>query len=286
MSLFGGNKKYYSHKVKRTLSKNSKWIIVNEDRTEASSCTCLKASMTVEATVVLPLFAGFMVFLMFYFRIMQVQIGVEQAMAYTARMTAASTQELTEEVSPGKVKLLLNKRIKKEQVPLEYVDKGLAGISISDSEFDNTQICLHVKYKMTLPIGFFGKLSYQAEQEVSARKWTGRVPEAEGKGKDAYVYVTETGEAYHKSRSCAYLDLSIHAVSASSLEDLRNKSGGRYRACSSCSKSGKKCSVYYITDYGGVYHCSITCRGLKRTVYIISLDEVGNRHACGKCTGG
>ena len=29
---------------------------------------------------------------------------------------------------------------------------------------------------------------------------------------------------------------------------------------------------------------SLECRGLKRTVYVISMDKVGKRHPCKKCT--
>lgn len=40
--------------------------------------TFCQASLTVEAAVVLPLFIGFMVFLLFYFRIMQTELAVER----------------------------------------------------------------------------------------------------------------------------------------------------------------------------------------------------------------
>ena len=135
---------------------------------------------------------------------------------------------------------------------------------------------LHASYRMTIPIGFFGTLRYPAEQEVSARKWIGYIPQEEGAGEKKLVYVTKTGKAYHSSRECAYLDLSIRTVSLEEVESSRNKNG------SCCKKkSGKTC---YITDYGTCYHVSLECRGLKRTVYVISMDKVGKRHPCKKCT--
>ncbi|MCI8326426.1 MAG: pilus assembly protein [Lachnospiraceae bacterium] len=253
-------------------------------RTETYSRICKNASMTLEAAVVFPLFVGFLVFLMFYFRVMQVQIGMEQAVAYTARMTAASTKEVEEKVQIQKVKLFLNRRIRKEKIPLQYIDQGIHGISLANSEFDKTQICIHVRYKMTFPIGFFGKLTYQAEQEVSARKWIGRVQEREyGEDENAFVYVTESGNAYHQKKSCAYLDLSIHVAAANVLNDLRNKNGGIYKACSLCCK--KKRSFYYITNYGRYYHTNVGCRGLKRTIFIIPVKDIGKRHSCSKCAG-
>lgn len=287
MSLFAYENKRNRHKSRKPLSISSK-CVGNVVQTEACSCTCYraKASIMVETAVALPLFVGFMVFLMFYFRIMQVQIGMEQAMAYTARVTAASTKDMEEEVSAAKLRLLLTARLKKEDVPLEYIDGGMGGISLSRSDYGGTQICIHAKYKTTLPIGFFGKLSHQTEQEVSARKWTGRVRDTDGKEEDSYVYVTQTGKAYHRTRDCAYLDLSIRRASALELKNLRNKSGGKYKACSSCCKKNQEASTYYITDYGGTYHRSLDCSGLKRTVYMVPLNKVGSRHACAKCTGG
>ena len=289
-TLSGNDREIENRKPKNKnlpkINSENKYRSYNSNPSEAYPRTCRKASMTVEAAVVLPLFVGFMVFLMFFFRIMQVQIGVEQAMAYTARVTAASARETTKKISKAKVRLLFTDALRREGVPLTYIDGGVSGISIRKSDFSGEEIVLRTNYKTTLPIGFFGKLSYKMKQEVSSRKWTGWVEEDGSKEDGTYVYVTETGKAYHRSRDCSYLDLSIHKVSAFELGEKRNKSGGRYKACSSCGKRGKKALVYYITDYGDSYHSSLSCSGLKRTVYLIPMKKVGNRHACKKCAGG
>ena len=175
------------------------------------------------------------------------------------------------------------KSAKEEKVPFEYIDGEKAGISFRKSDYEGTELMLHASYRMTIPIGFFGTLRYPAEQEVSARKWIGYIPQEEGAGEKKLVYVTKTGKAYHSSRECAYLDLSIRTVNQKEVTSLRNKSGSRYMRCGSCCKN-KKEKVCYITDYGTCYHMDLECRGLKRTVYVISLDKVGKRHPCKKCT--
>lgn len=274
-------------KKKEKALSDDRYPDTDKKRTEAYLHTRKRASMTLEAVVVLPLFTGFLIFLLFYFRMMQVQTGMEQAMAYTARIAAASVKESTDGVNPAKIRLLLLHRIRKEEVPYEYIDRGLAGISLQYSNFEGEEILIHVSYRMTVPAAFFGKLTYPLEQEVSARKWTGRVSRAEEEEEEAYVYVTKRGKVYHKSRECPYLDLSIRTVSADSLKRLRNKDGGKYRSCGSCKKSGngrKQC--YYVTDYGDCYHRDISCGGLKRIVYVISIRQVGDRRGCSKCTGG
>ena len=51
-----------------------------------------------------------------------------------------------------------------------------------------------------------------------------------------------------------------------------------------CEKKTSKGTVY-ITDYGDVYHEEIGCSGLKRTVYLVEIEKVGQRQPCGKCGG-
>lgn len=251
--------------------------------TETYSRTFCQASLTVEAAVVLPLFIGFMIFLLFYFRIMQTEITMEQAMMYTARVEAACVSESSDTVHPAKVQLHFLKSAKEEKVPFEYIDGGKTGISFRKSDYEGSELILHASYRMTIPIGFFGTLRYPAEQEVSARKWTGYIPQEDDAEKEKLVYVTKTGKAYHGSRECAYLDLSISTVPLEKVEHLRNKNGSRYVRCGSCCKK-ENGSICYITDYGTCYHMNLECRGLKRTVYVISLDKVGKRHPCKKCT--
>ena len=199
------------------------------------------------------------------------------------RVTAACVKEEESQADLGKMRLVFLERLKQEQVPTEYIDGGILGISLWNAETEKKNVGLGVRYEMTAPIGFFGKLTHIAEQKAEARKWAGYSGDNHlGEG---YVYITETGEAYHRTKDCAYLDLSIQSVSAQQIENLRNKNGGKYYKCEKC--CGKKTSkgTVYITDYGDVYHEEIGCSGLKRTVYLVEIEKVGQRHPCSKCGG-
>ena len=55
---------------------------------EASSCTCMSGSLTVEASVVFPFVAAFLITFLFLFRILQIEMAVEEALVYAGRMTA------------------------------------------------------------------------------------------------------------------------------------------------------------------------------------------------------
>ena len=104
----------------------------------------------------------------------------------------------------------------------------------------------------------------------------------EGEEGTGDVYVTEYGKVYHRSTSCPYLDLSVHAVAKTGVGSLRNASGAKYYDCPLCKSSG---SYVYITDYGTNYHGSLACSGLKRTVYQMKELQAQEKGygACSKC---
>ncbi len=108
---------------------------------------------------------------------------------------------------------------------------------------------------------------------------------APAKADDAIVYVTPTGEVYHRDRNCTYLKPSVQQVAASALEQARNSSGGRYYPCEVCHP--KKTGILFVTRSGNRYHSRLDCPSLKRTANAVTLKwavEHGYR-ACSKCGG-
>lgn len=100
---------------------------------------------------------------------------------------------------------------------------------------------------------------------------------------DPLVYVTEHESVYHTRSECSYLSLSVHAVPASQIGRYRNSSGHRYRACDKCVGKGGVGGIIYISDDGTCYHNSSTCGGLTRHVRMVHRSEVENLHECTRC---
>lgn len=255
---------------------------------ETPLCTFVHASFTVEAAVTIPIFVCFMVAILFFFCILQLQMKVESAMHYTAETLAsyACLEEKHDELMNAQTELaaaeiLFRTQLAEQDTRLEYISGNSLGISLLTSELSGDYVELKAVYRIQLPVSLFGSRYFPMHQTVKVRKWTGAAADEE---ESEWVYVTPSGTVYHRSKSCPYLDLSIHSVSRSEVKELRNKSGAKYQECSQCKGGGA--GMVYITDYGTAYHSELYCSALKRTVYRIQISEAGGRKACSKCGGG
>lgn len=115
------------------------------------SCTCLKASYTLEAAVIFPLVAGFFVFILFFFRVVQVESQVKAALYYSARMSAlASSANDSSVVSVATAEVLFRSRISDSKHIDTYVSGGRYGVSLLGSSMDGDDVSLKAKYKVKL----------------------------------------------------------------------------------------------------------------------------------------
>lgn len=256
-----------------------------------------RGSMSIEAVVIIPLFVCFMVFILFIFRVLQVQIGMEEALRYTATTLSVTAYDSYNEEDKkcdgnaldyiGAQGLLLAK-LDEYNCPTEYISGGVAGISLLGSEFDGEDIVLRASYDMRSPVGIFGDYRYHFIQCATARKWIGDGELAIGEDDQAdndWVYITPTGTVYHLTRECHYLDLSIREVEGSKVRFERNESGSKYQKCATCGKAAWN-AIVYITNYGEAYHSSLTCSGLKRTIMMKRKSEAIKEGygCCSKCS--
>ncbi|MDD6481003.1 MAG: pilus assembly protein [Lachnospiraceae bacterium] len=247
----------------------------------ASLCTRQKGSYTLEAAVILPLMAGFFVAILFFFRVIQIQTQVQEALIYASRKTACEASAVESPIAlRASAEAFFRKELSKYELPDKYIKGGNTGISLLRSDMSKQYIDIQADYFVKLPINFFFVKGIEISQASKSRKWTG---DCENGCVEDYVYVTETGVVYHRNRNCSYLDLTIQAVNSAETGGLRNKSGHKYYACAECAANCNTPSVVYITDYGTCYHASLSCSGLKRTVYMISISDVGARGPCSKC---
>lgn len=254
----------------------------NGSEKETSFCIYRKGSLTVEAAVVIPLTAGFLLTILFFFRVLLVQAAVEEAIVYTGRTVAVeSCLTDTEEVLFLSAEGLFKYALSKDEDVNRYVTGGVLGVSLLGSQFSGKEIVLQANYMVKLPIEFFGKKGIWLTSENCFVKWKGDLHT--GTSQEEWVYITETGSVYHKSTSCRSLDLNIKEGKLTDVSLYRGASGQRYYPCDRCMEDSLEVGRVYFTDYGHLYHGKLSCSALKRSITKVLLSQVEGRRACSFC---
>ena len=239
-----------------------------------------KASMTVEASLILPIFMFAMILIGYLGQMIRCQDEVQGALTRLARESSAEYGALESSVLKSKAYYIAKLNT--------YISGSAGRIILFESHFleDNDEIDLVAVYQMSTPFSIMGMGNFRFRQRVHTRAFTGVDRRGkESSQEDCIVYITETGRVYHRTLECSYLNLSISKVLYGDLGNLRNDSGGKYRSCERCTK-GKELTgkdVVWITSYGDRYHTSGSCSGLKRNIREIQISEVGSRPPCSKC---
>lgn len=243
-------------------------------------CAFFRASLTLEAAMILPFAVVFFCGILFFFRLLQVQQGVEQALCYAARETAILSHDKEPDwdgIATGEA--LFYAKLKELDVPVTYVEKSWAGFSFADSVGEDAYIDLSVSYQVNNPLELLGIWKYRFSQRARCHKWQGAYSENGISGE--YVYITDYGTVYHLTMECPYLALSIQRIPYEQVETRRNQSGEKYRCCEVCGDAHS--SEVYLTEYGETYHSDISCSGLRRGIYRVPKSEVEGYPPCPRC---
>lgn len=282
----------------------------------------INASLTVEASLVLPLFLFFIMSFLYFIQIISLQEVIQKAltetglsMARTAYIysdfndieesEALDSSLLEKEMRVGleemtgaifnhvALKYAVKARLDVERINNSCIYGGFDGISFDGSRVlqGDDDIDIVARYQVRIPVRIFGLYEMNMIQRVRLRGWNGHqlpalysmVEEEKNGEQDSFVYITESGSVYHLKRNCSHISLSIEVISGIPSWQ-RNKNGGKYYACESCcSKGDMPSATYYITLYGDRYHKNRGCSRIKRTVRSVALSEVGDRKPCKRC---
>lgn len=279
------------------------------------------ASLTVEASLVLPLFLFFFMCFLYFIQIITLQEVLQEALTETG-LSMARTAYIYSDFNDGKEmegldpslleegvrvgldeikgaiinNVALNHAVK-SRINIDMLDKSCVSGGFDGINFDKSKILegddnidIVATYQVKIPIKIFGLYKMNMIQRVKLRSWMGHqlpalytmVDEENNEEEDPIVYITESGSVYHLDRNCSHISLSIQAIGEIPSWQ-RNESGGKYYPCESCCKNDIPSATYYISLYGDRYHIDRGCSRIKRTVKPIPLSEVGDRAACKRC---
>lgn len=235
-------------------------------------------STTVEATIILPLFIFFVLAFFQIARLRMAESIIYEAAIETVEYLAEFTYLEKSDVFLAKAKF--KDYVDNQSLIEGYIVDGVEGVSFKDSIYldDEGYVCLCINYQVSINVPLLGDLSGERSYVVRQKAYLGEEMDEEGEKviqDDIYVYITDNKEAYHLSRSCSHLDLSITTTSL----DKADKMG--YQPCQFCG-DGVNYGVF-ITQWGERYHSKSDCSGLKRTVYRVKKTQVEELGACERC---
>lgn len=267
----------------------------------------IRAGMTVEASIVLPLFLFFFLNLGCAIEMIRLhgnlqlalwQIGSKMAI-YGYALDSGELPEDSDgwwrELAGAVVSATYVKGQVINAAGADYLDSsplanGAVGIQLWESEIfgSNDEIDIVVTYSVSPFSSLIGFRPFRMVNRYYAHVWNGYRVSGSGEAGEVtqMVYVTEKGTVYHMSMECTHLQLSVQETASSGIENLRNQKGGKYYPCSKCA-DGSPPSTLYITSEGDRYHYERGCSGLKRTVTSMTIEqaqEAGLR-PCSRCGG-
>ena len=263
----------------------------------------IEGSMTVEASIVLPLFLFFFLNLSCAIEMIRLHGNLELAMWDVGNQISIYGHALTWEDSSSDsmedttwadvVGVIMSGTYVKGQIVdylgEEYLEnsplrEGVDSFLFLESGISETEDTF--KLVVTYAVAPFGSVSgfkaFRMANQYYGHFWNGYAIPVDAGSQEQYVYVTENGTVYHLEEECTYLKLSIRRVSFQEALDSQNASGIRYAACQKCCE-GICMGDVYITSEGKCYHFERDCPGLKRTVYCVENSHVSGLELCSRC---
>lgn len=287
--FFSYNGLLHKYRIKKQRKKNnynnfrcsiSLRMISSKKRTfYTSSGCCKRASLTVEAAMVFPIFILAFWIMLYGFKITELQSKVQYALNVTAEDMAAYSD--VKSVTAASALFLTG--LKSCNTDVSFVSGTWTGFNLGKSNIQKKDsiIYLEVDYKVKLPQLLGIKITVPCIQSVCTRAFNGRSLREKETG--TIVYITTGQTVYHTNRRCSYLNLSIQKIAQTDFTKQGSSYLKRYTACSSC-KNKEGNGYIYITDNGTKYHNTLACKNLKRTIERVMLEEVNDRKLCSRCS--
>lgn len=261
-----------SHFIKnKILSKRAFTLSRNKD-----------AILTIEASVVLPLFLMAVVLVLSISSAIYISEKIDCCIYEEAENISLLKLNATDYGVSG-IEANTKYKLGDKLLNNGMIKDGEHGLDFSDTDLSDDEIVeLSVKYTIVFPFDAFGILQLPLENRIIMHNASGYKKGLNGYESDDYVYMTTTGSVYHRSRECSHIKLSIKKIASNELPDVRNDNGKKYKQCSTCKPKASD-ELLYITKDGDKYHRTLACSGLKRIVKRVKLSQIGSIPPCSKC---
>ncbi|KAB1438633.1 hypothetical protein [Candidatus Galacturonibacter soehngenii] len=264
-----------------------------------SSFISQKASLTVEAAMVLPIFIFAICFMMYFTEIVKIQAEVGNELYKQSKDLALyayvyERAQSNDIIASGQVENLVSGMLSslyvKSKITNELgenyfeINHVEGGISLLLSSYMQEEDMIDVVgiYSIKIPFQFFQIDKVRVIQRARIRAWTGYDASNGSDTEEEMVYITQYGSVYHVDISCTHINLSVSQIRETQVSNLRNDSGGKYYECELCGDEQGDGSLF-ITNTGDRYHKRRDCSGIRRGIIAIPISQIEGRQRCQRC---
>lgn len=246
------------------------------------SDTKIKASMTLEASLVLPFFLFASLSLISIIDVMKIKGCMDVAVAKVGNEIAVESYGgyVADIIEPFYIKIKLKEFLEENLNEKDY-ERLLKTVNVTDLSFfqEENIFSFQVDYSVTCGIGIPELVPLKLHTTYYGHNWRGYRKQNE---KEKMVFVSDEASVYHTDKNCTYLNITIYKVLYRDINAYRNNSGGKYGTCNFCN-SVKKGGMVYITREGENYHTVESCIGLTRSIHTVPLSTVSHKELCMRC---
>ena len=270
---------------------------LNTEKRAPYAALNLKGSLTVEASLVLPLFIGAIVTLLFFIQAIKINVNIQKAVynqtmkvvGYAYYVNVTDPPVVVENLLEGEaIKAMVINELGTEFMNNPYLVNGRNGFLLNFTNiFDEGVIDVALQYKLKVPFDIFGVGEVPFVVRARCKTWSGESSDR-NEWDTKMVYVTKYGEVYHENKSCTFIKSDVKSCSKSEATVIKNESGERYEPCSLCAEGhASYVTLVYFTKYGNRFHVNENCSNLKSNVFSIEKNIAEkNYRACSKCAKG
>lgn len=249
----------------------------------------VRASMTVEAALLLPMVMFFFLHIMSSVEMLRFHGKLCFALwecGNQLTLYAAMPGELAEKVPDMAVSYLYVGNRVQNFLGKDYLDNspvvlGGMGLNYLSSAYDEGCIDIGVTYQVKPPLTIFPFPYMRMANRYYGKAWTGY----DIREVVRYVYVTLYGEVWHATAECTHIFITVQETQRGNIGRLRNANGRKYTSCELCGDEEAKEFVYY-TPQGTRYHNTDQCSSLTRYISAIPWQEDLVYRPCSRCVGG
>lgn len=247
----------------------------------------VQASMTIEASLALPLFIFFFLHLMGCVEMIRLHGKLTFALWDAGKKISvygAVTEEAGVDLPDIGISYIYVENSLIGLLGEEYLDRsplmyGWKGLNFLASEYNEDVVDIALTYQVNPGVTVFPFAYTRLANRFLGKTWTGFDVCGDA---IKYVYVTLYGEVWHSTPDCTHISIDIKLAPKKDIETMKNNTGVYYQLCELCEDESWRDIVYY-TPQGECYHKIRNCSALIRYVRAIEWNQNIPYRACERC---